>query len=289
MKLSGNIKGGRPPKLIERLRAVEVARPEIEQPLSFDLQSVIDLVKKLGMVSPRLDVETLLGLAGPQYFRQVVSDVEGLAKKKTAVESAIHITMQKGWRELMATCAQSKLLDPEHFDVHRWWAKDKLSRELRTHLALLKANPVETWAQAVELLVLFPEQRQLILDIIRPNEVKRLAYIENEPTVDPDYMDFEELAFMKMLDQDQVGVDVLVKKRWSKWQAWLDRVIKRAREEYVPGTPSRRTGGPLCLAISMYILAADKVCINDQGLPEITPRLGKISAPPQLPVRSALE
>lgn len=289
MKLSGNIKGGRPPKLVERLRAVEVARPEIEQPLSFDLQPVIALVRELGMVSLRLSVETLLGLAGPQYFKQVRPDFEELAKKKAEVESAISEGMQKRSFELIATCAQSKLFDPEKFDTHRWWAKDKLSKELRFHLTAVQSNAHENWGQAVELLVLFPDQRQVILDALQPKASKLLAYIENEPTNDPEYMDFEELAFMKILDQDQPGIDALVKKRWPKWQAWLQGMIKRAREDHVPGTPSRRTGGPLSLAICMYILAADKVCINDQGLPEITPRLKKMSAPPQLPPRSTFE
>lgn len=272
-----------------RLRAAEVARPEIEEPLSFDLQPVIDLVKELGMVSPRLNVETLLGLAGPQYFKQVRPDFEELAKKKAEVESAISPGMQKRSFELIATCAQSKLFDPEKFDTHRWWAKDKLLNELRFHLTPVQTNAHQNLAQAVELLVLFPDQRQAILGTIQPKESKLLAYIASEPSVDPEYMDFEDLTFMKILDQDHPGIDALIKKRWPKWQAWLKRMVKRANEEYVIATPSRRTGGILSLAICMHILAADKACINDQGLPEITSRMKKISTTPQLPLRSAFE
>lgn len=255
--------------------------PETEQPVEFNFQQIVQMVVEGGCSVPRRDdYATLLSLLGPTLIRQIVPEPQHYSSELLRTLSEDQEAGEQSWGKT----AQAKLFDPEGF-LKQESIRDPLKKRLEDELMIMGFMHDRSWLTAVEILVLFPEDRQHILEILRPAEAVHVAFVESEPTRDPLYMDWQELVALRLVDPENSNLKNLIKQRWPKWIALLNGSIERALAEPGPVSKSQKFEVVLGIAAGLHILAAEKVWINDQGVPEITPSQKPVPAKPQLPER----
>lgn len=269
------------PKSVEALRAT----PEMEQPLEIDLQRVVDEVAAYKLVGPyRSDYETLLGLLGGRYLEQLHPKHKEEATEKFSSQRR----GEKGRPYELALDAQCKLFDPTAF-AGRPWKGHEIRKSMNDELALMKIQEAQPWLVALELIVLFPEEKERIMSELRPEVDSRLGYIQRELNTDPAAVLWEDLVVIKTLFPEiNSRVQAIARKQWPNWQRRMEGSLDRART--AESDKHKKTFGSAAvgLSIAMYILASEKTKMNDQGLLEITPAQKKVAASPTLPGRLVL-
>ncbi len=197
-----------------KIKAREAVGIEIEeQPLGFDLQPIIEQIKAFQPEPPyRSDYQFLLGLAGHQYVEQLRPDYKAAAANLH--EQGIHPGV-------------SKLFNPTPF-LQKGWSDDELRSKMNDYLAIVSVVPERSWMPSLEFLVLFPEERQHILKVLRPAEGKRLAWIVDDAHENPDTtMAPSELAVMKLLDPENTVVEKIARRFWGKWNNKLFKKLDK--------------------------------------------------------------
>lgn len=258
---------------------------EDEAPLEIDLQSVIDRIKKIDPQPPyRSDYELLLSLVGVDFFKQLRPDFAHTAEDQFQSANQVEI---KHFKEKSRGLAFSKLLDPKTFST-RGWSGAAMSYGADLWHLMLQRAPNESWLTGIQMLVLFPEQRERILKSVRQGAPGHLAWVKENLRDLSTSMGWVELAAMRLVDPQHTEVGKIARRFWAQWQEKLEELLAVA-ESPESADSSRRggsAGAALGLACSMYILAAEKAVINDQGLPEITPAVRKVTPSLPLPGRS---
>lgn len=256
-------------------KAREIIGVETEQPLEFDLQRVVDVMKELGSPPPyRSDYEFLLGLAGPEYFEQL-----GPNSKETVAElnESLETTSMGG-----TAPGRSKLFDPGSF-ARKGWDGQQLRAYMDMQLIVFAVLPNESWLKAVQLLVLFPEERQRILNRLRPLEASRLSWIVSDAREKPgETMAWRELSALRLVDPENTDVERVARSWWGAWNRRLEELLSKAKSA---SSSENQKKGSADAALGLYILAAEKAVINDQGLPEIIPAKKGMPHGPELPER----
>lgn len=266
-------------------RAADVIRVEEEQRLEFNLRGVVDVLKSAdypagGEHPLRSDYHFLLLLVGQPYLHELFPNNEGDIKSKTQgfADNAMVTDAQLG------LAARAKLAGVRDYTqkAHIEAGQGQLLEGAIQFLTVLNERP---WSIAVEHLILFPEKRAKILEILEPSVGEHVRYIEQEPINDPEFMDWEELVSLKLLFPEQKEVLALIKRRWSKWTRLLDRLLSEAKRRKNETGKTTKYQAVMGLACAMHILAAEKAVINTEGLPEIIPSSKKLTQPPELPER----
>lgn len=266
-------------------KAGEVLRhtPEVEQPLEVDLQRVVDIAKEANLEGPyRSDYELLLGIVGGKYLEQLRPLHREEANEKFA---ALSDGKNKLRFQLIQIAAQSKLFDSAAFAKRQWTGKE-IRDNLDDNLVMLKIRTGQPWLTALELVVLFPEEKQRIIHDLKPAVSERLKYIEVELTKDPEAVLWEDLVAIKMLFPEHAEVQIIARAHWALWQKQVEGSLGRARDADTDARRKTGLGAALGISIGMHILAAEKAMINDQGLPEIAPASKKLPIGPGLPERT---
>lgn len=271
----------RPPKR----RAADVVRVEEEQHLEFDLKAIVDILKSVDYTAEgeqplRSDYHFLLLLVGQPYLNELYPSSERVIKKEIIrIDHNTPITDAQ-----LALTAQAKLAGVRDYTQKAQIeaGQAQLLEGAMRFLTVLNERP---WSIAVQHLILFPEKRTEILERLQPALVEHVVYIEQEPNNDPDFMDWEELASLKLLFSEQKDVLALIKRRWSKWTRLLDRLLSEAKRYKNETGDTIKFQAVMGLACAMHILAAEKAVINTEGLPEITPSAKKLTQSPELPIR----
>lgn len=267
----------RRPKSGEVLRST----PEVEQPLEIDLQRVVNEVASYGRKGPyRADYETLLGLLGGRQLEQLRPNHKQEANEKFASLNEELLRFQ-----FIDGVAQCKLFDPAAFAGHQW-DDQPIRNKINQELALMKVRSGQGWLTALQLIVLFPEEKQRIVRELAPEVSSRLDYVETELVKDPEAVLWEDLVAIKTLFPEKNGrVESIVRRQWPDWHRRVEGSLGRAKTADRLDRKRTFAGAALGLSISMYILAAEKAEMNDQGLMEITPAQKRLVASPALPDR----
>lgn len=259
--------------------------PEGEQPLEIDFEKVVDQLESSPEIAFDKHTALLLGLIGGQPLKRLRPKLfKSYKRYADEGDNALLLENYPGSSldETATWLAVCKLWKPKLFGrlgINMQEKKAALWEELP-----FNQKGTEPYSNVVGYLVLFPEDRDQILKEVLETEDYLVEHAEKQFN-NSFAWSFTAMACLKILRPDNKAIAAFARKKWLDVRLALEGALKTINETTDREEVESEAAYALELGLSMYILATEKIVINNKGLLEVTPAKKKLAARPALPDR----